>query len=564
MSLPTDTSREPDSTETVPDLAPIAAAADSVPADPVPKPDQTGDAAPRIPPQLSLPPPARRPDAAGGMATAGPPLVAGVETIQPALRTPTTPMPPLSPDPGDGVSPELPPPSTRRGLVYLAICLAFAVALTLPNLLGNLLPASSAPSGTRVATATPGPPPPCSHGATIAIGALAPGAPGTLPQLLAVVRPPAVPDNAPGTDPGCYTLYSSGDAGITWTVSFSATAESPTDVAVAPTGQTYALTQRLHFPYYLVANLYYSPARGNAWTWSRISPQERHAVPMVSASEMLVTGDGSVILREANGDGAALVRSRDEGATWQPLLIPRLTSVGSVAVLGTSIAVTSAASSAGQSPGMVSRDSGATWQPLGSLPAPPAHTGLHAVLSASDAEGALVLDLVPDTIAGTGGAVARYASPDGGRHWTPVRCGIVPAAGCAPVARWASVGGERFVLYHRRLWRQGGQLAAGSSPLTSGAGESAGSSPAAPLGDGKPCAPSGVDGCAAQGHGAWVAMPVSLPVLSADVIQVLAAAGPRGAVPYLVTARGIWRLDGTRWRNASSGLPLGFPNPWIG
>ena len=259
MSLPPDTSREPDSTETVPDLAPAGAAADLVPADPVPESDQTGDADSRILSQLSLPAPARKPDIAGGVAAA-----------QPAPRIPTNPMPPLPPDLGGGVSPELPPPSTRRGLVYLAICLAFAAALTLPTQLGNLLPASSAPLSTPIATPTPGPPPPCSHGAAIATAALAPGAPGTVPQLLAVVRPPAVPDNAPGTDPGCYTLYKSDDAGITWTVSFSATAESPTDVAVAPTGQTYALTQRLHFPYYLADNLYYSPARGEAWTWRRI------------------------------------------------------------------------------------------------------------------------------------------------------------------------------------------------------------------------------------------------------------------------------------------------------
>ena len=287
-------------------------------------------------------------------------------------------------------------------------------------------------------------------------------------------------------------------------------------------------------------------------------------MPMVSASEMLVAGDGSVILREANGDGAALVRSRDDGASWQPLLIPRLTSVGSVAVLGTLIAVTPAAFAASRPPGLVSRDGGGTWQSLGTLPDLPGRTGLHAVLSASDAGGALIIDLVPDAVVGSGGTVARYASSDGGRDWVPARCGTVPAAGCAPTARWATADGERIVLYHRRLWRQGGQLATGSLARTSGAGEPAGSSPLAPLGNGKPCARGGIDGCAVRGHGAWVALPGPLPVASADVIQVLAAPGPRGVVPYLVTARGIWRLDGARWRTASSGLPLGFPNPWIG
>ena len=489
-----------------------------------------------------------------GVGPDSPPAIAsdlGAEPAiaRPAPRIPTTPLPALSPNPGQDGDPALQPPSTRRGLVYLALCLAFAAALTLPNLLGNLLPASSAPSGQATGTATPGPPPPCSHGAAIAQAALAPGAPDTVPQLLAVVRPPAVPDNAPGTDPGCYTLYKSDDAGITWTVSFSATAESPTSVAVAPTGQTYTLTQRLHFPYYLAANLYYSPAHGDAWTWNRVSPQERRAVPMVSASGMLVASDGSVILREANGNGAALVRSRDGGATWQPLLIPRLFSVGDVAVLGTLIAVVPAAFSAGQPPGMASRDYGVTWQMFGNLPEPPIRKGLHAVLSASDAEGGLVLDLVPDTVVGSGSGVARYASLDGGRHWTPVRCGPVPAAGCAPEARWAAAGGERIVLYHRRLWRQGGQPAAGTSLHTSG---------------GKPCAPGDTGLCDDQGRGPWVVVPGPLPVASADVVQVLAAPGPRGALPYLVTAHGIWRLDGGRWRSASSGLPLGFPNPWIG
>lgn len=493
-------------------------------------------------------------DAHPGVGPDSPPSIAIAQAADPAIarpapRTPTTPLPALPPDPGHGGDPALQPQSTRRGLVYLALCLAFAAALTLPSLLGNLLPASSVPSDQATGTATPGPPPPCSHGAAIAQAALAPGAPGTVPHLLAVIRPPAVPDNAPGTDPGCYTLYKSDDAGITWTVSFSATAESPTSVAVAPTGQTYTLTQRLHFPYYLAANLYYSPAHGNAWTWSRVSPQERRAVPMVSASRMLVASDGSVILREANGNGAALVRSRDEGATWQPLLIPRLFSVGDVAVLGALIAVTPAAFSAGQPPGMASRDDGATWQMLGILPDPPIRKGLHAVLSANDAEGALVLDLVPDTVVGSGGVVARYASPDGGRHWIPVRCGPVPAVGCAPEARWAAAGGERIVLYHRRLWRQGGQPAAGTSLRISG---------------GKPCAPGNPGLCDGQGRGPWVVVPGPLPVASADVVQVLAAPGPRGALPYLVTAHGIWRLDDARWRSASAGLPLGFPNLWIG
>ena len=530
MSLPPDTPRGPDIPARITEPAPPAAEIE---------PPSDDLASSPLPVDLAEVPGAE-PD--------HPPLAGSPPTVRLAPRVPTTPLPPLPPDVPPGHVPISPPPSTRRGLIYLALCLAFAAALTLPGLLGNLLPASSAPAGQVAATATPGLPPPCSHGAAIAQAAITSGAP---PQLLAVVRPPAVPDNAPGTDPGCYTLYKSDDAGITWTVSFSATAESPTDVDVAPTGQTYALTQRLHFPYYLAANLYYSPARGDAWTWSRVSPQERRAVPMVSASEMLVADDGSVILREANGDGAALVRSGDEGATWQPLLIPRLASVGSVAVLGTLIVVTPPEFSAGGSPGVASRDDGATWQLLGSLPEPPIRGGLHAVLSGSNAERALILELVPDTMVGPGGAVARYASSDGGQHWTLVRCGPTPAPGCAPAARWASAGGERIVLYHRRLWRQANRPAGrAAAPVSSSAG--------------KPCAPGGTDGCAGAARRPWTSLPGPLPVASADVIQVLAAPGLRAAVPYLVTARGIWRLDGSTWRIASSGLPLGFPNPWIG
>lgn len=352
----------------------------------------------------------------------------------------------------------------------------------------------------------------------VAAGSEAASAP---PFLLAVVRPPPFPNVAPGNEPGCVALYRSEDNGLTWTISFSATAEAPVAVALAPTGSVYLLTQRLQFPLYLAGNMYRSDAEGEAWTWSRVSPQGRHDVPMVSATDMLVQDDGSVILREGNGDGAALIVSRDGGDTWQPVVIPRLLSVGSVTSLGLLIAVAPPLLAPGRSPGMVSSDHGLTWRAMGSLPGAPSRADLRPLLSASSSEHALIMDLVP---AGQGGpvrAAARFVSLDGGRHWTRVMCAARPSPGCADSTRWAEAAGERYVLYRRQIF------------------------------------------FAPAGH-PWLLVTAQLPVPSDTVQQLLAVPARPHAVLYLVAASGIWRWQDGGWHPSSTGLPLGGPTPTQG
>lgn len=396
-----------------------------------------------------------------------------------------------------------PSSATRRGLIYLVICIAFAAALVLANLIG----------GSGVATA----PDPCSLGATIAQAALMPDVGGGAPHLLAVVRPPAQLDQAPGLQPGCDTLYRSDDNGLTWTVSFSATAEAPVALAAGPTGPSYLLTQRLHFPYYLAGNIYWSDDFGAAWSWTRVSPQGRRDVPIVSATDLYAAPDGSIVVREGNGDGGALFRSGDHGTTWQPLVVPSLSSAGSVALLGGQIAVATPLLPSRGPWGFSTPDGGGTWREFGSLPGAPRGGDLRPALSAGEADGALVVDLVPASVVGPGGTVARYVSRDAGRHWTRVHCGDLPSSGCAPAARWAAAGTARYVLYRRRIYRR------------------------VPGGD-------------------WQALRTALPVASGSVLQLLAAPSKAGPVLYLVTASGIWRWEGGRWRLSNAGLPLGPPN----
>ncbi|HWE61590.1 MAG TPA: hypothetical protein VHB98_07750 [Chloroflexota bacterium] len=395
-------------------------------------------------------------------------------------------------------------PSVRRGLIYLAICIAFAVALILPNMFGS---------------AASRPPAPCNEGAVLSQVLAVPGQAGAAPYLLAIVRPQPFPNIAPGDESGCDALYRSDDSGSTWTVSFSATAEAPTAVAWAgASGQLYLLTQRMHFPLYLAGNVYHSGEQAIAWSWARVSPQARSDVPMVSATAMLVMDDGSVILREGNGDGAALVITRDEGNSWQPLVIPRLTSVGSMATLGNQIAVTLPRLAPGQAPGMVSDDHGASWRSMGTLPDAPPRTDLRPVLSADLPEHVLVLDLVPDSVVGPGGSLRRYYSRDGGQRWLRVRCGVQPAPGCAVAARWSQAAGIRYVLYRGQVYQ------------------------AAP-------------------DRAWTPLRAPLPAASDSVLQLLAVADGRRPVLYLVNATGIWRWDGAAWQPYGTGLPLGPPPP---
>ena len=397
-------------------------------------------------------------------------------------------------------------PPNRRGLIYLAIGIAFAAALTLPNLFGG-------PGATTA-------PDPCSLGGAISQAALLPDAGGGTPHLLAIVRPPPQLDQAPGMQPGCDTLYRSDDNGLTWTVSFSATAEAPMALAISPAGPSYLLTQRLHFPYYLAGNIYWSGTFGTPWSWTRVSPQGRRDVPVVSATDLYAAADGSIVVREGNGDGGALFRSSDRGATWQPLVVPRLSSAGSVALLRSRIAVAAPLLPARGPWGLSTPDAGASWQEFGPLPGAPGGD-LRPLLSAGEAGGALIVDLVPQAVVGSGGTVARYVSYDAGGHWSRVHCGDLPTPGCAPAERWATAGTMRYVLYHRRIYVR---PAGGALQVVSGA----------------------------------------LPVASGSVLQLLAAPTRQGPVLYLITATGIWRWEAGRWRPSSAGLPLGEPTPVAG
>ena len=171
-------------------------------------------------------------------------------------------------------------------------------------------------------------------------------------------------------------------------------------------------------------------------------------------------------------------------------------------------------------PGLVSNDHGVSWQAMGALPDPPARHDLRPLLSGNSAEGALVIDLIPDSTVGPGGSVARYASTDGGLRWSRVRCGTLPSPGCAVAARWAGIGGTRYVLFHGQVYSE----APGKS---------------------------------------WKPLPVPLPVPSGSVLQLLAASQQGRIVPYLVTAADIWQWDGAAWRHRGAALPLGGPTPTL-
>jgi BNR/Asp-box repeat len=410
-------------------------------------------------------------------------------------------MPEMISAPISSVEGHAPAPSTRRGLVYLALAAIFAAAILRTMLW---------PNGETTAA------PPCAAGATISQAAVTTGASGA-DRLFAVVRPPAAPNVALGNQPGCEALYASDDAGVTWTISFSATAEAP--LTITPVDNAvYLLTQRVQFPLYLAGNLYRSDSHGAAWSWLRVSPQERHAVPAVSVTDIFDDPSPAILLRVANGDGAALLRSTDRGAHWQPFVIPGLQSANSVALQGSVIAVAPGTYVPAQSPGRVSTDGGATWSSLGILPGAPNRPDLRAVLSGSDVARAMVLELIPaSAVAGTP-VVARYASTDGGRSWSLARCGDRPAPGCAPSTRWAQTTTARYVLYRRRLFK-----AVFGQP--------------------------------------WQPLPFALPVPSASVLQVLSVTNKSSDTLYLVAANAIWRLQDGAWRNVANTLGLTGPTP---
>jgi len=391
----------------------------------------------------------------------------------------------------------------RRALIYLGCCLIFS-AILLVSMLYN---GAAAPTQE-----------PCAEGAVISQAAVLPAGSEEPPHLLAVVRPPLFPNQALGNEPGCAALYRSDDNGITWTVAYSATVEAPMVIANTAGSQVYLLTQLLHFPLYLNAHVYRSDNFGGAWTWVRVSPQKWHDVPLISVLDMAVGMDGLLLLREGNGDGAAVARSRDGRATWQSLAIPHIPAVAGMALVGRTIGVVPPVFMPGQSPGMRSRDEGVTWQPMGLLPQTPQRAGMHAEISAYPTEGVLILELQPDAAFDLARPLERYGSADGGRSWHLVRCGPTPSAGCAPTSRWVRVGTTRYVLYHKRIFRR-------------------------------------------LERGGWTPLPITLPVPSSDVLQVLAAPGPQLDRLYLVTPQGLWRWAAGRWQATSTGLALSSPTP---
>jgi hypothetical protein len=398
--------------------------------------------------------------------------------------------------------PEPLPPSRRRAIAILALGLA---------LIGILLATMLWPAGAHQAA------PPCAK-ATEVDSALAQQDAAGATRLFALVGPASALNTALGAEPGCQALYRSDDDGVSWTAVFSATAEAPVTLLPADGPTLYLLTQSLRFPLTLAGNVYRSQDLGAAWTWQRISPQDRHAVPNVAIADLLAGYRGELLLRAANGDGAALLRSSDRGATWKPLIIPGLLGVGSVAVADDLLAVAPQAYLPGASPGEVSRDGGRAWQPLAPLPRAATSTGLAAILGYLAPEQSLILELAPAKEPPGTAPIARYRSQDHGRSWQPVSCGALPAAGCAPIGRWSETASARYVLYHQRLYRQ-------------------------------------VIGAT------WQPLALALPVPAATVSQILALAGPAGDRLWLVTTEGLWQVqpDG-RWRKLGPPL-LPAPQP---
>jgi hypothetical protein len=324
---------------------------------------------------------------------------------------------------------------------------------------------------------------------------------------------------AAGNELNCGALYRSDDGSATWKPMFVTTTEQPWKVIVA-SSHLYMLSQQLKFPLTLTGNLYRRDNGGSPASWTRISPQGENDVPIAAVTDLLVAPDGSLLARVSNGDGGALLRSVNRGATWSAVVIPDLLSVGNVALFGDAIVVTPTTYMPHTSPGFVSTDGGLTWHALSILPDAPSDIGTQAMLGGNGIERALTLRLVPPGAVLPDQPVARYASVDGGRSWQRVLCGARPAPGCAADALWAQTARARYVLYHGHLFR----------------------------------APSGLP---------WQQLALTLPVAPDTVQQVLAVAGQHTDIIYVVSASGIWRFDGGRWQNSAAGLHLGGPAPQV-
>jgi photosystem II stability/assembly factor-like uncharacterized protein len=390
------------------------------------------------------------------------------------------------------------PASLRQGLVYLALA-ALLAAIVLATM---HWPATGSSAGAT-----------CDAGTAVDRLSIARDAGGGS-HLLAIVGPASGLNVAVGNEPGCQALYQSGDGGATWTAVFSHSSEAPISLVGDTTGHLYLLATTVRFPIYLAGNMYRNDDLSQPWTWVRVSPQQRAAVPTVAISDIGVMADGSIVALAANGDGGAIVRSIDLGTTWQPILVPGLSSVSGMALLDNSIAVANTGYAAGKSPGRTSIDSGRTWQTMGLLPNAPARKGLKPVLTAVPIEDALVLDLVSGTAASSDPPVATYVSRNDGRTWSTVHCGALPSAGCAGIDRWSQTANARYVLYRRRLFRSQSDLG-------------------------------------------WQPMPAALPVDAGTIEQVLAAPHGQNDDIYLVTPTAIWRTGprGT-WASITEHLAL--------
>ena len=287
------------------------------------------------------------------------------------------------------------------------------------------------------------------------------------------------------------------------------------DIASTAAGSALLLTQRLRFPLTVSGGLYRLDLAGTAQSWQWLSPQDRHAVPVASIGDVLPGPGETIVLRVAGGDGAALVRSTDQGLSWQPIFVPKLLSPAGTVQLNGMLAVTPSGYKPGRSPGLVSHDGGKTWQPLGVPPRAPTRTGLRAVLTAYPSEGVLALDLVSVGALSDAVPLAAYTSSDGGRTWRIPACGALPVAGCTAPGLWSRTSTARYALYRGRLYQ------------------------------------------ASNGH-PWRILSLTMPAVPAAVIQVLAVAGQRLDTLYVVGPDGIWQLQGDgSWRNLAMPLGLG-------